>query len=846
VESNSIDFSKDSLRSIDIKERKNLENADEIFLKITYAGLVNTTVISYYYKNEFYYPFREVCDNLEIINEIKDSSLTGFLNTQSKTFAINFYPNKVALWDPSRNFGFADYLKTDFDYYFNADFYKKIFGIEIKTDFGNLIASIQSKEPMPIFERALREMSYDVFSKRKGKGEAKLLFPRERKMIGGFIFDYNAGYSVAPSQVLGAFYNFKLGGEILGGDGEIGTNGNLDIDQENFNNIDYKWRYVFGKNDFITTVTLGDVSTNGLYSTSYKGINATNNQVEPRQEYSTQRVYQNTYANWSVEVYISNQLIAVATADAVGDFYFDLPLSYGTTLMKMKFYGPGGEYYEETRLYQTPFFLLRSNEFVYFINYGTVENTKNNLGSISGAYGISEWVTTEFGYQYLQNNVNENIFYNSTTARLFGEYLFNVTVAPAEYLKASGNILYFSQTSFGIEYTKFYSAGFLNPGNLSDDFGANFFIPLRFPEAQLNFKGSLNYAENESLKVYDYSLGTSASLDGFNPSLTYNFIHTVSTRNDLDKHYLDIGLSYFMGSIFNLSKYLAGNLISFRTFYDVQDEQFEYSNISFATTLNRIARLQISHFRNFLTSEDTFQIQLVLYLDNIQINAALSTNGFRAGGLGSVTYNGVTKEFRGFNRTQVGRTSAAFRFFIDSNGNNQLDDDEEIIKGGNIIMGTSVIEKRESGIIIARELDPYNIYSVDIDESAIKNPLLVPGIKRFSFVSDPNTVKNIEIPFYIAGEIDGKVLRHFGNNYSNVSGIKVYIKNLDDEKVEQAVTFSDGSYYYFGLRPGNYIAYLDEEQVKMLKINKKVQPIEFTVRPIEDGDIITNIDFIIE
>ena len=161
-------------------------------------------------------------------------------------------------------------------------------------------------------------------------------------------------------------------------------------------------------------------------------------------------------------------------------------------------------------------------------------------------------------------------------------------------------------------------------------------------------------------------------------------------------------------------------------------------------------------------------------------------------------------------------------------------------------MGTSVIERRESGIILARELDPYNIYSVDIDENSIKNPLLVPGIKRFSFVSDPNTVKNIEIPFYIAGEIDGKVLRHFGNNYSNVSGMKLYIKNLDDEKIEKVVTFSDGSYYFFGLRPGKYIAYLDEDQLKMLKTNKIVKPIEFTVRPIEDGDIITDIDFIIE
>ena len=175
-------------------------------------------------------------------------------------------------------------------------------------------------------------------------------------------------------------------------------------------------------------------------------------------------------------------------------------------------------------------------------------------------------------------------------------------------------------------------------------------------------------------------------------------------------------------------------------------------------------------------------MQLVMYFDIAQVNSSLSNSGFRIGGLGSLTYDETTSEIRGFNRSQVGRSAAAFRFYVDSNGNSIFDEDEELIKGGNILIGTSVIEREESGIIRARELDPYTIYSVDVDVSGIRNPLLVPGIKRFSFVSDPNTVKNIEIPFYIAGEIDGRVSRKVGDNYASVGGIKIYIKNMDKIK----------------------------------------------------------------
>ncbi len=564
----------DELNRVKYEESKNLESADETFLKMTYAGIVNTTIVAYHYKNEFYFPFREFCENLEIYFVIENNEISGFLNNKSNTFAIKYFPNEVTLSNVSSNFKFEDYLKTDFDYYFNADFYKRIFGLGIKTDFSNLVVSIQSKDLMPVFERMQREKLYDVFSKKNDKEDAEMLFPRERKILGGAIFDYNIGYSVGESQTLNRFYNFKLGGEILGGDGEISTSGNIDFDNANYNNIDYLWRFVFDKNKYIRTVTVGDVSLNGLYSVNYSGVKISNDQVEPRQTYATQRVYDKTQANWSIEIYISNQLIAVTTADAVGDFFFDMPLSYGTTLLEMKYYGPGGEYYEQTRLYQTPYYLLRPEEFTYFINFGSLENTNSNVASFKGAYGINNWITTEVGYQYLENDISEHIIYNSTTARLFGEYLFNMTIAPNAYLKLAADVLYFSQSSFGIEYTRFLNDGYMNPTNLIDDFGANFFVPFRYTEAQINLKGSLNYAKNSDQELYDYSIGTSASLDGLNPSLTYNYIKAVSGNSKAYRHYLDFGLSYFIGSLFGLNKYMSGNLMTFRSYYDTQNNQF--------------------------------------------------------------------------------------------------------------------------------------------------------------------------------------------------------------------------------------------------------------------------------
>ena len=45
----SFDINQDSLSDTKLEMASNLQNAEEIFLKITYAGLVKNTVIAYYY-----------------------------------------------------------------------------------------------------------------------------------------------------------------------------------------------------------------------------------------------------------------------------------------------------------------------------------------------------------------------------------------------------------------------------------------------------------------------------------------------------------------------------------------------------------------------------------------------------------------------------------------------------------------------------------------------------------------------------------------------------------------------------------------------------------------------------
>ena len=835
------------------------DKAEEIYLNLKYAGLVNTTITAYYYDGKFFLPFGEIYSNLEINYSIDDKSkiISGFYIDKFNPYSININTKIVEFVDSTYIFTFGEYLQNEFEYFFDSDFYERIFKLNLKIDFQRMVINVQSSKKLPIYERSLREKSYSVFNQKGRKQTAPLLYPRKRKIIDLGIFDYHVGFSTSKFTSPSGSYQFGLGGEFIGGDAQVSIRGiyreikitdttNVDyLWKFTDENVDYLWRFVVEPNDYFRYASIGSLNFDGLQSRSIKGISLSNNQVEPRRNYASYRVFDKAMPNWTIEVYINNQLIDIAKADAVGDFYFDLPLAYGTTMVQMKFYGPGGEYYDQERLYQTPFFLLRPKEFVYFVDFGKAENINSDVASLRIGYGFNEWLTDEVGIEYIENDLNRPIVYNSLTTRIAGSYLLNLTVAPDAYYQFAANVLYFSQTSFGLEYRKFVRDGIYNPGNLIHDAGANIFIPIRFLRSQLNFKGSADYTETENNKLYNYSIGSSASLAGFNPSLNYNYIKSISSEIENSRSLVDLGFSWSISSVLGYSKIFSGNLITARGFFGLDQNKFENISISFATSILRNSRFQISYFKNFINSVSTAQLQLIVYLPGTQLSVSGNNDALNFGLLGSISYDTNFNDVHFYNRPQLGRAAAAFRFFVDENGNSEYDDGEELVKDVNINMGTSVLNRDKDGIIYARELNQYEIYSVDIDESSVKNPVLVPMRRRFSFVADPNRFKSIDVPFYVAGEVDGKIEREVGNIRSSVSGIKIHIISIEDNREHIVTTFSDGTYYFFGLRPGKYKAVVDERQLEILGVTPDPEIREFIVETEQYGDIVRNINFIL-
>ena len=100
--------------------------------------------------------------------------------------------------------------------------------------------------------------------------------------------------------------------------------------------------------------------------------NSPNNQFEKLHGYYNINEY--TEPNWTVELYINDVLVDYTVADASGLFVFKVPIVYGYTTLKLKFYGPMGEERIEERTRNVPFTFMPAKKLEYNVSGGVLQD----------------------------------------------------------------------------------------------------------------------------------------------------------------------------------------------------------------------------------------------------------------------------------------------------------------------------------------------------------------------------------------------------------------------------------------------------------------------------------------
>lgn len=827
----------------------------EVYLTFRYGSVVNALVAGLYSRDSIYLPFDALFTELKINHVVMVDSgvITGFYLNQDTLYRVNFRELYGTVGKKFYSFLRKDYIATSLDFYVLPSLLEALFGLHFSVDMSRLELYLKTEHTLPVVAEHTREVLRGLAERPyRYLVQAPLLYPRERSILNGGVFDYSLSTFLNQRHIAHS-YAVHGGAEVLGGDFQGSIYGS--VAPRALPTVDgrWRWRYVFEGTRFITAGLAGDIVSDGLLQRDFLGVQISNEPVQIRTFLGSYTIERKTHPNWEVDLYLNGQLVGSTKADALGFYRFEIPLVYGSSVIQLKQYGPSGEYEEQSERIQIPFTLIPAGEVDYVFSGGRTLIGNQWLAQGSVLAGLTNWLTEKIGVDYLRDTLyNKPVLYNSLSMRLFTNYLLNFDVSPSLLYRATFNAFYPSQASVALRYSHHLGNPIYNPMNLRQEMGAEVYLPAHLGNYFFGGVRTIGTVQKfaTGLQNYSYGIDANISLPSFYAFLGYrNYATGFSSSRLVTSSAVSMGLIYTVAARGSLS-ILNGLLLAVNSNYNPDRSLFNDLSVQISKNFLQFGRFQIGMTKNLMTNSTSYFLQFIFdfpFTRSTTIYQSVGAHSFSTEIIqGSVAFDSHYKSFEFSNREWVGHSGASVRLFVDYNGNRRYDPGEEVIRGGSINLRQAILVTRDgTGIFRAMQLLPYTQYSVDIDENSIPNPLWIPDQKSFSFITDPNTLKPIDVPFFVSGIVAGSVMRQVDSTKLPVQGVRVWIRKLDGSYEKAIPVFYDGSFYQMGVPPGDYEAFVDSSQLASLHVYSNPTKRVFTVRMTKDGDYVEGLDFVL-
>jgi hypothetical protein len=833
----------------------------EVYLDFRHRGVINSVVISYYKNDEFFLPVSELFSLFNIDHSVNGLVIDGQFGLEQIPYRINFQTNEIRFGDQTLQISTEDYILKELDSYIRAEVFYETFGLDFTIDFNNLTLNLQTDRELPAIEQAIRRQRRQVADRNRFQQEKyELRYDRERPFLDGGFVDYNLSSSFSSGQ---SVYNVNtnLGIQLYGGDLQGTVFGSYSNNFSNFATNNLRWRYMYRDQPWLSKITIGQTTTDGFARNAYTGIRLTNEPIEPRRLFDEFEVQGSTIPQSEVELYLNNALIDFQQADELGNYRFLTPITYGASQLNLMIYGPTGQIIERSERIQVPFTFQPKGAFNYTINAGRLDNpifgeTSQDLTAQgNGAYGLTEWLTAKAGVEYYQG-YHESLptFTSSLSSRIASNYILTLEAATEAYYRGMLNVIYPNSASFNVDFTD-YTDGFsiYNPSNDDKRLVASVFYPFNFWGLPFNLRASTFSRIRSTANSTTFRIDANSRIGRINLRLGYSDRYTgdIDLFNPTTTAFIESSATYNISRNRNLPSYLRGVFLRGQMRYAPAVDEFESAEFLISQNVFQQGRFQLSYGRNFARNFNSLRFSLVVDLNKVRSSSTFSSirgsNNFTQNIRGSVGYDTNYNNFLFTSRDQVGRSGTAIQLFVDNNADGTFNEGDDPITDNAIRVQRSGAQSiQKNGILYYTQMQPYFHYNMEMNKSAIRNPMLVPEFGNFGLITDPNRFKKVEIPFYMSGVIEGIAEREFANgNRSGIGGLKIMLEQTDGEFSKELRTFSDGSFYDYEVPPGNYTLTVDEGNLNQLGARSIPEKIEFEVETLPNGDFVEGLTLLL-
>ena len=830
-------------QSFMVNESAALEIAyDQIPVEVIMTGFDNFTVDALYYSKE-----KMLCVNIEdLFRTLKipyhtannGNSITGFIGNGSHTYSIDLATQQIKSGTtqiPAKK----RLVKEMGSLYLESSLFPKAFGITMTFNFRALTMILKSDFELPVMKIQRNEKMRKNISKMKGEILADTTIRRSYHLLKIGTLDWSGSSTQS--------WNFKtynqlgigIGTELLFGEADLSIQ-LYDQGKFNINQLNYLWRWVDNDKPFIKQAQAGKLSTSSISFISAPVVGATvrNSPTTVRKATGYYNINDMTEPNWTVELYINNVLVDFTTADATGQYVFKVPIVYGYTTLKLKFYGPLGEERTEERTMNVPYTVMPAREFEYGVTGGMVQDILlSRYGKADFNYGVNRLLTVGGGVEYLSSIPNAPYI---PFVRLTFQP-FNKMTLFAEYdsgVKMRGLLNYYitKDALLEIDYTRYVEGQLATSMNALEERKVKFTFPMKLK--RLNGFARLDYSQMV-YKTLNYNLAD---------MIISAYYHQLSVNSSTQLTWTNPSMSYF-STILSISyRMKKGFTIRPSAQYIVSNKQLESYDLALEKYIPK-GNFSLAYKRSVLTNNHALTLSFKYDLRFAKTNFSTTyTSGqvyTSESAQGSLAFGSGHAKIHTSNNTSTGKGGISFYPFLDLNQNSIFDPGEPMVKLNSLrIAGASAEFSKEDSIVRVSGLNAFTSYLVVFNNNELNNIAWRFKHNTYKIFIDPNQYKRVDIPILSVGEISGMVYLKKDNASKGIGRIlvKIYKKGSTIAAAE-TLTESDGYIYFLGLEPGEYVARIDSEQLKVLNMVSSPTELPIRIKRSVSGDIVEGITF---
>ncbi len=801
-------------------------------------------------------PVSELFTFLKIKNTLSSEmdSVSGFFLSPDAPYLIDRTKNSISFQGKNYQLKNTDFIRTETNLYLLSRFFGEIFGLDCKYNPRALAVNLTTQLELPVMREMRLEQMRQNINRLKGDAKSDSTIRLSRKAFNFGMADWSVistqNFTIGQNSNVsnGSEYsrkqidtriNLALGAVVAGGEANIllnyDTNEPFSEKQQS-----YYWRLVNNNNILVKQTTLGKIAT-GATSSIYNpvvGVRLTNTPTTYRRSFGTYPLSDYTNPGWMVELYVNNVLVDYKKADASGFFNFQVPLVYGNSSVKLKFYGPWGEERFREQQINVPFNFLPPGEVEYTLNAGMVEDGKQSIFSRGEVhYGLSRAITLGSGVEFLSSVVSGPIMpFLSMATRPFSNVLLSAEYTYGVRGKGMFSIQLPKNSQLELNYIKYQPGQKAVNYNYLEERKATLTLPIkgrnismfnRFTYGQILLPGT-GYSTAEWL--------ISGAIYGISTNLSNYAMFTNSTKPYI---YSNLSMS------FRLPR---GIMLLPQAQYEFSNKELISVKAGLEKYLFRNGFVSLSYENNFKSKVHSAQFGFRYDLPFAQTGyTARQTNDqttIMEMARGSLIFDPKTNYIGANSKVNVGRGGIVFAPFLDLNCNNRRDNGEPRADGLDIRIngGTSTYSEKDTTVRVT-DLEPYTSYLVELDANSFDNVAWKIRNKVLKIVVDPNSFKLVNIPVAVVGEVSGIVYKENGDEQDGLGRIIINIFNSKSQLSGKTLSEPDGYYSYLGLAPGVYDVSVDSVQLRKLHLQATPIKQSITILKSQDGDIVEGIDF---